>query len=162
MALKNKLQWRDSELECEWRREGAEVRLTYGGQEVQALLLEESAHFLEFQIDGKVEKVACYSDARGVFVHTPSGNFFFKPPKKARRRTKAGTGGEELTAPMPGKLLKVLVASGDEVKQGDTLMILEAMKMEHPIRAPHGGKVKSVYYQEGQRVSQGEELLELQ
>jgi len=58
-------------------------------------------------------------------------------------------------APMPGKIVKVLVAAGDVVRTGQTLVIMEAMKMEHSIGAPHEGVVAEVCVAEGQQVSEG-------
>lgn len=52
--------------------------------------------------------------------------------------------GEEIKAPMPGKILKINVAEGDTVKEGDTVLILEAMKMENEILANSEGKVKKI------------------
>jgi len=50
----------------------------------------------------------------------------------------------EVKAPMPGKILEVLVNVGDQVNEDDELLILEAMKMENPIYAPAGGTVKEI------------------
>jgi len=50
----------------------------------------------------------------------------------------------EVKAPMPGKILEVLVKVGDQVKEDDELVMLEAMKMENPIYAPAGGTVKEI------------------
>ncbi len=50
----------------------------------------------------------------------------------------------EVKAPMPGKILEVLVNAGDQVNEDDELLILEAMKMENPIYAPAGGTVKEI------------------
>jgi 3-methylcrotonyl-CoA carboxylase alpha subunit len=67
-----------------------------------------------------------------------------------------------LAAPMPGLVLRVLVREGDEVHTHQTLVVLEAMKMEHAIEAPHAGVVKKVHCQEGGRVSEGQLLIELE
>ncbi|MEO8458717.1 MAG: acetyl-CoA carboxylase biotin carboxylase subunit [Chloroflexota bacterium] len=67
-----------------------------------------------------------------------------------------------LTAPMPGLVLKVLVKPGDAVRAHQTLVVLEAMKMEHSIEAPHDGVVKAVHCKEGGRVSNGELLVEIE
>jgi 3-methylcrotonyl-CoA carboxylase alpha subunit len=64
-----------------------------------------------------------------------------------------------LTAPMPGTIIQVLVTTGDPVAEGDSLMILEAMKMEHTIKAPQAGIVKRVGYNVGEQVEEGTELL---
>ncbi|MEW5011917.1 MAG: biotin/lipoyl-containing protein, partial [Cycloclasticus sp.] len=55
-------------------------------------------------------------------------------------------GASNIIAPMPGKLLKVLVASGDTVTEGQPLAIIEAMKMEHTLSAPFDGEVDQVFY----------------
>ena len=66
-----------------------------------------------------------------------------------------------LSAPMPGKILEVHVSEGQNVKSGDVLMVMEAMKMEHKIVASSDGKVESIYFKEGDQVPQGAELLNL-
>ena len=63
--------------------------------------------------------------------------------------------GECVTAPMPGNILKVTVAEGQAVKEGDLLVILEAMKMENEIFAPCAGTVKQVLVQRGATVDTG-------
>jgi geranyl-CoA carboxylase alpha subunit len=59
---------------------------------------------------------------------------------------------DSLAAPMPGQVISVLVSEGQTVAAGDPLMILEAMKMEHTIRAPHSGIVSAIHYRPGDRV----------
>ena len=68
------------------------------------------------------------------------------------------TGGR-LTAPMPGKVVAVLASKGQEVKMGDPLVIMEAMKMEHTIAAPSDGLVEEILYQVGDQVADGAPLL---
>jgi 3-methylcrotonyl-CoA carboxylase alpha subunit len=69
------------------------------------------------------------------------------------------SGGGRLTAPMPGKVVAVLAANGQEVKKGEPLVIMEAMKMEHTIAAPFDGVVEEVLYQVGDQVADGAPLL---
>jgi len=66
----------------------------------------------------------------------------------------------EVKAPMPGLVLKVFVAIGDEVKKGDNLFILEAMKMENIIKAPADVTVKAVKLKPGDKVEKGQVLLQ--
>ena len=75
----------------------------------------------------------------------------------------ANSGDEEgsLVAPMPGKILQVFVAKGDNVIAGQALMVMEAMKMEHRIVASHDGIVEAVHYNAGDQVVLGAELLTL-
>nr|WP_315261401.1 acetyl/propionyl/methylcrotonyl-CoA carboxylase subunit alpha [uncultured Duganella sp.] len=69
------------------------------------------------------------------------------------------TEGGRLTAPMPGKVVAVLASKGQEVKKGEALVIMEAMKMEHTIAAPHDGTVDDILYNVGDQVADGAPLL---
>lgn len=67
----------------------------------------------------------------------------------------------ELSAPMPGIVSAVLVKNGDKVAPGDPLLVMEAMKMEHTIKAPSAGIIKNILFSVGETVSEGVELVEL-
>ena len=82
------------------------------------------------------------------------------PPSAARVRSRQGP--QDLSSPMPATVVRVIVSAGDRVARGDTLLILEAMKMELPIRAPSDGIVKAVYCQPGELVQPGVTLLDLE
>lgn len=66
-----------------------------------------------------------------------------------------------LSAPMPGTILDVMVKNGQRVREGQTLLVMEAMKMEHRIQAPRAGEVTAVYFQKGDRVDMGANLVEI-
>ncbi len=70
-------------------------------------------------------------------------------------------GDDRLAAPMPGAVLVVAVAAGDAVVKGQPLVVMEAMKMEHTLRAPHDGTVEALHVAEGDRVAAGTVLLRL-
>jgi acetyl-CoA/propionyl-CoA carboxylase biotin carboxyl carrier protein len=90
-------------------------------------------------------------------------------PAMAKRPTRRSTGGarakapssNELTAPMQGTIVKVSVVEGDEVSEGDLVVVLEAMKMEQPITAHRSGVVASVVAGVGDAVASGQVLLEI-
>jgi len=67
-----------------------------------------------------------------------------------------------LAAPMPGKVIQLLVEEGVKVKKGDPLLVLEAMKMEHTITAPADGTVKEIRFRAGEQVLEGAELILLE
>jgi acetyl/propionyl-CoA carboxylase alpha subunit len=75
-----------------------------------------------------------------------------------------GAGGEQstLVAPMPGTVIKLLVAAGDEVHARQPLVVLEAMKMETPLTSPYAATVRAVHIAEGDRVASGALLIELE
>ncbi|MFN5507754.1 MAG: acetyl-CoA carboxylase biotin carboxyl carrier protein subunit, partial [Burkholderiales bacterium] len=66
-----------------------------------------------------------------------------------------------LTAPMPGKVVSFAVKVGDKVKAGQSLAVMEAMKMEHTIAAPKDGEVTELLYAPGDQIAEGAELLKL-
>lgn len=70
-----------------------------------------------------------------------------------------GAGPQRVTAPMPGKVVRVLVKPGDEVKARQGLVVVEAMKMENELRAARDGRVRDVAVKEGQSVDAGAVLL---
>ena len=78
----------------------------------------------------------------------------------ARRRS-AAADEDALTAPMAATVVRINVAEGAAVGDGDTLIALEAMKMELPVRAPRDGVVKTIHCREGELVQQGALLIEL-
>jgi acetyl/propionyl-CoA carboxylase alpha subunit len=68
-------------------------------------------------------------------------------------------GVQEIKSSMPGKIVKILVAEGDEVEQGEGLVVVEAMKMENEIKSPKGGVVKKIGVKEGEAVEAGTLLI---
>ncbi len=67
-----------------------------------------------------------------------------------------------LRAPMPGKIIQILVKENDKVSTSQPLVVLEAMKMEHTLRAPHNGVIKTLNFQVGDQLNEGDVVVELQ
>lgn len=72
---------------------------------------------------------------------------------------KAAAGPAKVSAPMPGKIVRVAVAPGQEVRAGECLIVMEAMKMENEIRSPRDGRTRDVLVKEGQAVESGALLI---
>lgn len=68
-------------------------------------------------------------------------------------------GRQQIAAPMPGKVVRLLVKAGDAVEAGQGLLVVEAMKMQNEIRSPKSGKIEKLFATEGQAVNAGEVLL---
>ena len=98
-------------------------------------------------------------DGRNVWVHYRGETW--RVERVAERPAGAPEEEHDLTAPMPGKVVKVLVSEGDQVKKGAALLLLEAMKMEHEIRAPRDGAVVKVFRAAGEMVALGDPLVEI-
>ena len=81
---------------------------------------------------------------------------------KPRENTSNNLNGYPLKAPMPGTITKILVSAGDMVKEGQTLLILEAMKMENEISAPVSGKILSITAVKGSSVKTDDILLTIE
>jgi biotin carboxyl carrier protein len=80
---------------------------------------------------------------------------------RAKQRHLQQPGMDDLTAPMPGQVTQLLVTLGESVQAGQTLLILEAMKMELRVKALHDGQVLQVFCQVGQAVERGQVLIEI-
>ncbi len=83
-------------------------------------------------------------------------------PAAGLPRRKTGSAHEPIASPMPATVLKILVTQGDQIRKGDTLVVVEAMKMELPLRAPADGTVTAVRCREGELVQPEVVLVEVE
>lgn len=82
-------------------------------------------------------------------------------PRSLRTRRAAGgaeAGPQKITAPMPGKIIRIAVAVGDEVKAGQGVIVMEAMKMQNEMKSPKDGRVQKILTTEGATVNPGDTL----
>lgn len=93
---------------------------------------------------------------KDTFWVTVGGDTFVMADQIESRESSAVSGG--LEAPMPGKVIAVQATVGQEVAAGDTLLIVEAMKMEHGIKAPYDGTVSAIHFGVGDAVEPGSPL----
>lgn len=122
--------------------------LAVRGDEAE-LRVDGRTHLVPFIVDGNEVSFAYDGD---IWVVEMAGK---GSPARARHRD------HSMSAPMPGVVLRILVAVGDDVTKGTPLLILEAMKMEHQLTAPRDGKVVSINCKEGEMVQPGLDLVTL-
>lgn len=117
---------------------------------------------LDLEHDGR--RLSAYVARSGPrrYVGLAGDTWTLQPPEPRRVRREGHSDGGSLTAIMPGRVLDVLVAEGDNVQKGDTLVLLEAMKMELRIQAPGDGQVASILCAAGQVVERGQKLVEFE
>jgi 3-methylcrotonyl-CoA carboxylase alpha subunit len=101
------------------------------------------------------------ADAGRVHLWQPQMHYEFVIEDPRTREFSAAAAAGGLTTPLPGMVVAVPVAVGQQVAAGDTLMVIEAMKMEHTITAPYAGTVSALHFARGERVPEGSQLLEL-
>ena len=132
-----------------------------GTHEMREIVLR--ANRIEARIDGEPARASVYPIGDTVFIVSDGNTERIEQQTVdvGDFRSIANPQGN-VAAPMPGSITAVAVAAGDFVKAGQTLMVLEAMKMEHTIVAPGDGKVATINVSPGERVDEGTELLALE
>ncbi len=140
--------------------DGLEVAV---GSERFRLRLEETAPgvFLLQDGDGRTETFHCVRDGETIHLFW-RGVVYRLTEEKEGARSAARHASGALEAPMPGKVIAIRVAPGQEVARGDELVVVEAMKMENALRAPRAGRVKAVAARVGEMVAPGVALVELE
>jgi propionyl-CoA carboxylase alpha chain len=117
-------------------------------------------NFIDAEISGSRYRSKVSKDKDLLLLHTYKGDVLFKIlPKFKIQEIGIVEGG--LNAPMPGKVVEVKIKKGSSVKKGDTLVVLEAMKMEHKVSAPANGKISKVLISQGDQVENGQTLVVL-
>lgn len=98
----------------------------------------------EIQWNGQSHTVWAEKINGVLWVHGDMGTLSYQPERRNYDQQSQGAIKEEIRAPMPGKIKKVLKAQGDKVSGGETVLVMEAMKMEFELKAPASGEVKQV------------------
>ena len=145
--------------------------ITIDGQRMRAHLDDAGQGIHTLVLDGRTHTVVSRrGEEKGSFDLSIGGHRFHAEALDARARAirqLAGIGGRtaapaHLMAPMPGLVVRVHVAAGDEVQPGQGLVVMEAMKMENELRAVAAGRVKRVAVAPGSAVEKGALLLEME
>jgi biotin carboxyl carrier protein len=156
-------------MELRLTAKGVEFRVQKGDGDIAVSRPDHETERLHFRalpdgtyiIEGMNGSVAGYAVREGgtAWVHLKGLTYRFAIMRSKRGRTAAPAG--DLSSPMPGQVQRVLVIEGDAVRAGQTLLVVEAMKMQLEIKAPHGGTVRKVMARQGQQVDAGVALVEL-
>ena len=117
-------------------------------------------HF-DISLAGRRLRLAVYAQGERVAVFAPEGSAVLRQIDAIAQAGEGAAEAGRLTAPMPGKVIALLAAVGDAVRQGQPLAVMEAMKMEHTLHAPRDGVVAELLYAVGDPVAEGGELLRL-
>ncbi len=152
------------EHEVRARREGGSSwRIEVDG-EASIVEVLSSGGDLRAEIDGRYVEAGYATDGGGVLVSVGGEAYRLeKPglPDVDAAGAEGDAGAASLVAPMPGTVVKVMVGEGDEVEEGQPLLVLEAMKMEQTVAAPYSGTVTSLPFAEGALVPGGSVLAEV-
>ena len=139
---------------------GNDYLIRAGGKLIRSSGRLEPDRGLVAMLDNTQWRAAVVEDHEHLIIFDPDHTY------RLKQVTDTGYSSEEeasgtLISPMPGRVIEVMAAAGQQVKKGDALLILEAMKIEHIIAAPHDGTVQSLHYQADDMVGEGVELLVL-
>jgi biotin carboxyl carrier protein len=118
--------------------------------------------FYSFLVAGRSYEVSVETDGDRYFVRHGAAESVVTltdPGRAAREAKAAGAGSAEVVSVMPGKVVRVLVREGDEVEEGQGVVVVEAMKMENELGAPKAGKISAIKVQPGFAVEAGAALL---
>lgn len=135
---------------------------TMGDKTVDVEIIRTNEGKLELLIDGERVTADVSSDGAKRWVTINGQTVVLTKASGAKRRGAGHEHTSELAAPMPGQVRGVNVSEGDAVIKGQTLLVLEAMKMEIRIQAPSDGKVKKLYVKHGQTVEREQILVEVE
>ncbi|MFZ0638659.1 MAG: biotin/lipoyl-containing protein [Candidatus Acidiferrales bacterium] len=139
------------------------IEFSLDGQGVAADVVDVEPNVFSVLLGGEAFEVRVEQNARGARIQIDGREYLAEldDPRQWRRGvvgTLDAEGRQSVLAPMPGKVVRVLVESGSTVEAGQGLLVVEAMKMQNEIKSPKAGKVERFNVSEGQAVNAGEIL----
>jgi biotin carboxyl carrier protein len=150
------------EQEIEILAPAPECRFRLGGVEREASVAMPEPGVYSVLLEGRSYEARVERTDRATVVTADGYRFEIqvRDPRRWSRQAGArgGEGSETLTAPMPGKVVRVLAAAGDAVEAGQGILVVEAMKMQNELKTTRSGRVTAVHAQEGATVAAGEPL----
>lgn len=131
---------------------------TIKGNKYSTWIKEVDGNIAKIEVNGTQYKVEIEQEVKQTKTPTLVRKPIVRKPGEGSVPTGPSVGA--VTAPLPGNIFKILVKEGDEVKAGDNILVMEAMKMENDIKAEKSGTVASIKVSEGEAVLQGAVLVE--
>ncbi len=125
-------------------------------------LIDQDAHSITLEIDGLRQRHACRLDGEQLWLFTHPGSLRLEDRTHAVIGSQTSVSSGTLKAPMDGAIVDVLVSEGSPVSKGQLLVVLEAMKMEHPLKAGIDGVLKRVQVKVGDQVKNRQVLLQVE
>ena len=119
--------------------------------------------FIELMVDGEIQLALTEQVGSNLWVSSKGWSYKIKNfgVNRPKLKKKSAAGNGSITAPMPGQILKILVKDGDKVDEGQALFMVEAMKMEHTLKAPYAGTVSDLNFNAGDSVSSTDVILKI-
>jgi biotin carboxyl carrier protein len=145
-------------------RDGPSYKVSLDGRPVDADVILSAPHAVSVILNGAAFEIHIAPSPDGTYKLQTGPNEFqvdVRDPRAWRGNLPGGheaEGRQQILAPMPGKVIRLLVKAGDEVEAGQGLIVVEAMKMQNEIRSPKKGKVERLPAKEGQAVNAGDIL----
>jgi len=137
-----------------------EIEARIDGDEIRAVL-ENRAGSLSLKVGDHAARVNVSRGRNSILVAVGPAQFEFAPVETSGRRRAQGLSAHEIAAPLPGKVLKILVEEGQLVEHGTPLIVLEAMKMETTLAAENRAVIANIHAAVGAMVDHGAVLIEL-
>jgi acetyl-CoA/propionyl-CoA carboxylase biotin carboxyl carrier protein len=128
------------------------ARVRVGDAQPRAVRAERVGDALLVTADGRTTTVLVAEDGATTWLHVDGAAYAVQELPPERRGAGAASHAGDLRSPMPGTVLAVRVAEGERVEEGDVLLVVEAMKMEHALAAPHAGTVADLQVRTGDQV----------
>ncbi len=162
--MKKKLLFAGEVYEIELTVNNGDARAVSRGMELVLPILARRDELILLRQDGATLKAYIHRDKDRIYVRVAGRHWVFEDVTRRDEHGAAGVGGavDNVVTPMPGSVIKVLVAPGERVKAGKTLVIVEAMKMENEVKAPADVVIAKVNVKPGQQVSAGQVLVEFE
>ncbi len=148
--------------DVEITREGRDVRATVDGREYSLDVSQPQPHTFLIKSDGKVYEAYVAGDGSSVEIRGQSIDVKISDPRRLRGGGVAGadaSGTAEIRTAMPGKVVRIVVALGDTVEKGSSVIVVEAMKMQNEMKAPKAGTIVEIRVADGDTVSGGDVLV---